>query len=146
MSGISQASDSATSESGISGALYKPDAVRVGNAATVAEGFGVVDGIGEGKGSTDSGVLVAQETTITANSRVTRMRARFVIGGVLIYYGGSIPNISKEKLKIIVSACHSEPRSGEESQVIKGDSGRNRRFFAPFGHSHRPGILRENDI
>ena len=56
---------------------------------TVAAGFGVAGGTGEGLGSGVGvpGVLGAQETISAANSREARMRARFVIGGVLINYG-----------------------------------------------------------
>ena len=82
ISGTPQVSDSVTRESGISGALYKPNAIGVGGTVTVAKGFGVADGAGEGVGFGGWGVFGSQETTIAANNREARMRARFDIGGV----------------------------------------------------------------
>jgi hypothetical protein len=86
MSGISQLSDSATSISGTSDALYKLSAIEVGGMVAVSEGFGVTDGTGEGDGSTGSGVLGAQETISIINNRETRMRARLVIGENFVNY------------------------------------------------------------
>ena len=81
MSGIPQAFDSATNESGVSGALYKPNAIGVGaTTVIVAEGFGIADGTGEEIGSGDTGTLGAQETIVATKRREVRMRARFVIG------------------------------------------------------------------